>query len=123
MIEEFKNMNTWAVIGSVSNKEKFAYKIYSFLKNKGYKVYPVDPSGKEVDGQRTYISLKDLPEKPDAINMVINPVRGERYIDEAAEVGIKYAWFQPGAESFEVIEKAKEYGMQVVYGRCVMVDF
>lgn len=32
MIEEFKNIKTWAVIGSVSNKEKFAYKIYNFFK-------------------------------------------------------------------------------------------
>ncbi|WDC83648.1 CoA-binding protein [Caloramator sp. mosi_1] len=55
--------------------------------------------------------------------MVINPVRGEKYIDEAAEVGIKYVWFQPGAESFEVIEKAKNYGMQVVHSKCVLVEF
>ncbi|CDF58345.1 CoA-binding protein [Thermobrachium celere] len=123
MIEVFKEKKTWAVIGSVSNKDKFANKIYNFMKNKGYKVYPVDPSGKELDGEKTFASLRDLPEKPDAIDMVINPVRGEKYIDEAAELGIKYVWFQPGAESFEVVEKAKNYGMEVMYGKCVMVEF
>ncbi|GFR35211.1 CoA-binding protein [Thermobrachium celere] len=123
MIEVFKEKKIWAVIGSVSNKDKFANKIYNFMKNKGYKVYPVDPSGKELDGEKTFASLRDLPEKPDAIDMVINPVRGEKYIDEAAELGIKYVWFQPGAESFEVVEKAKNYGMEVMYGKCVMVEF
>lgn len=123
MIEVFKEKKIWAVIGSVSNKDKFANKIYNFMKNKGYKVYPVDPSGKELDGEKTFASLRDLPEKPDAIDMVINPIRGEKYIDEAAELGIKYVWFQPGAESFEVVEKAKNYGMEVMYGKCVMVEF
>ncbi|MCX7951818.1 MAG: CoA-binding protein [Clostridiales bacterium] len=122
-IAEYKDKKIWAVVGSVSNKEKFANKIYNFLKSKGYKVYPVDPSGKELDGQKTFKSLKELPENPDVIDMVINPVKGDMFIEEANELGIKYVWFQPGAESFEIVEKAKDFGMEVVYNKCVMVEF
>lgn len=122
-LKEFMDRKVWAVVGSVSNKEKFAYKIYNFLKKRGYKVYAVDPSGKDVDGEKSYKTLSEIPESIDAVNMVINPIKGLDFLDEASRLGIKYIWFQPGAENSELIEKAQWYGMNVVYNRCVMVDF
>lgn len=120
---DFKSKKTWAVVGSVHNREKFAYKIYRFLKDKGYKVYAVDPSGKDIDGEKTYTSLFELPEVPEAIDMVINPVKGNDYINQAKQLGIKYIWFQPGAESMELVEKANSFDMNVIYNKCVMVEF
>lgn len=122
-IKEFKDKKIWAVVGSVHNKEKYAYKIYNFLKSNGYSVYPVDPSGEMVDEDKSFKGLSELPEKPEAIDMVINPVKGESYVDETNNLGIKYIWFQPGAESKELIEKSNSYGMNVVHNRCVMVEF
>lgn len=119
----FQVKKVWAVVGNVHNKEKYAYKIYNFLKNKGYKVYAVDPTGEMVDNDKSYKSLSELPDKPEAVDMVINPVKGEKYLDEAHTLGIKYIWFQPGAESDELIKKSNSYGMIVVQNECVMVEF
>lgn len=122
-IKEFKDKKIWAVVGSVHNKDKFAYKIYNFLKIKGYKVYAVDPSGEMVDDDASFKTLSELPEKPEVVDMVINPIRGEKYIEEANNLNIKYVWFQPGAESIDLIEKSSSYGMNVVHNSCVMVEF
>ena len=122
-ISEFESKRIWAVVGSVHNKEKFAYKIYHFLENRGYKVYPIDPSGNAVDGIKSYKSLEELPEIPEAVNMVINPVRGLGFVDEAKRLGIDYIWFQPGAESDQIIEKASSLGLNVIHNKCVMVEF
>lgn len=121
-VADYRSKKVWAVVGNVHAREKFAYKIYNFLKNKGYKVYPIDPYGIDVDGDKSYTSLLDLPEVPEAVDMVINPVKGEEYIDEAEKLSIKYIWFQPGAESKEIVERAQGYGMEVLYDHCVMVD-
>lgn len=120
---DFENKKVWAVVGGVHNKEKFAYKIYNFLKKKGYKVYAVDPSGEMVDADTSYRTLGEVPEKVDVVDMVINPIKGEAFIDEAKNLGIDFIWFQPGAEKQELIEKAKDYGMNVVHNHCVMVEF
>jgi predicted CoA-binding protein len=122
-IGEFKEKKTWAVIGSVHDHEKYAYKIYGFLKRKGYKVYPVDPSGQMVDGNQSYKTLTDIPEVPDAVDMVINPIKGSRFVEEAASLGIKYIWFQPGAESNDIIEKSNSLITNVISNHCVMVEF
>lgn len=122
-VSDFQEKKVWAVVGKVHDPERFPFKIYHFLKNNGYEVYAVDPTGKDVGPEKSYLTLKDLPVVPEVVDMVINPVRGEKFIDEANELGIKYIWFQPGAESAEVVEKAKGYGMEVEYMKCVMVDF
>jgi predicted CoA-binding protein len=122
-ISDFENKKVWAVVGSVHNEEKFANKIYRFLAGKGYTVYAVDPTGKYVDGEKTYISLSELPEIPEALNMVINPVKGISFLEEAKALQIDHIWFQPGAESRELIERANSYGMEVIFNKCVMVEF
>lgn len=122
IMDDFKARRTWAVVGSVHNSEKFAYKVYQFLKSRGYDVFAVDPSGKDVDGDKSFTSLSRLPVIPEAVDMVINPVKGKEYLDEANSLGIKYLWFQPGADSPELVDAAIAYGMIVAYNKCVMVD-
>lgn len=122
-INDFQEKNIWAVVGSIHNKEKYAYKIYNFLKRKGYRVYAVDPKGEMVDGDKSYKTLSELPETPDAVDMVINPVKGREYIEEAKNLNIRYIWFQPGAESEELIKLSESYGMNIIRDHCVMVDF
>jgi uncharacterized protein len=122
-INEFKEKKVWAVVGSVHSREKFAYKIYKDLKNKGYEVYPVDPTGAPVDDEASYRSIKELPIIPEAIDMVINPVKGLQFLEEAKDLGIKHIWFQPGAESEEIIKKAQSYEMKEIHNKCVMVEF
>jgi predicted CoA-binding protein len=123
LIKEFEKKRVWAVVGNIHNKEKFAYKIYKFMKNKGYNVYPVDPTGEAIDGEQSFKTLTDLPEIPEVVDMVINPIRGEAFLDEANGLNIKFVWFQPGAENSELVEKANAYGMNVIHNQCVMVQF
>lgn len=121
-IEGFKNKTIWAVVGSCHNPEKFAYKIYYYLKKRGLQVYAVDPTGKSVDGVPSYKTLKELPVMPEAVGMVINPVKGAEYLEETISLGINHIWFQPGAESQELIKRSESSNMNVVYNACVMVD-
>jgi len=122
LIREMLSKKTWAVVGATDNKEKFGYKIYKKLKDCGYRVYPVNPNYNEVDGDKCYGSLKELPEIPEVIDMVVSPKIGLSTLQEAEELGIKFVWFQPGAQSEELIKYAMDRGIQVVYERCVLIE-
>lgn len=122
IIKEFlgKN-NVFAIVGVSSSPEKWGHKVYKDLKGAGYKVYPINPKLKKINGDKCYGNLHQLPEKPNVVVTVVPPKVTEKIIEEAAELGIKRIWMQPGSESGEIIEKAEKLGLILMHGLCIMV--
>lgn len=112
----------WAVVGATDNAEKFGYKIFKFLKDSGMEAVPVNPGVNEILGQVCYPSLKDLPEKPEAVDIVVPPKIGEQIVKDCAELGIQNVWLQPGADTEQVVKTAQQLGLNVVYHACIMVE-
>ena len=121
-LQDFPTHRRWAVVGVSSNPVKFGNKIYFDLKNAGYDVYGVNPRLAELDGDKIYPTLKELPTVPDVVNVVLPPKLGEAVVDECVELGIQRIWFQPGAESDDVVSKAEAAGMTVVHNACIMIQ-
>ncbi|WP_202709175.1 CoA-binding protein [Sporosalibacterium faouarense] len=119
--KEMLEKKIWAVIGATNNQEKFGYKIWKKLKNHGYEVYPVNPKYEEIDGEKCYPTLKDVPVTPEVVDLVVPPKVSLKAIDEAHEQGIEYLWFQPGTADEETITKAEDLGMKIVFHDCVLV--
>ncbi len=119
--KEMLDKKKWAVIGATPDAEKFGYKIYKKLKNHGYTVYGVNHKGGSIEGDTLYASLKDLPEKPECVDMVVNPKVSKNVLTQIKDLGIKYVWFQPGTFDEDVINSAREAGLNIVYNDCVLV--
>ncbi|MZP29183.1 CoA-binding protein [Heliobacterium undosum] len=119
LITSMLEQKVWVVAGSFRSEEKWAYKIYRKLKQKGYTVYALNKAIKEVDGDPTYPELKDLPQVPQVINLVTPPEVSRKLVDESKSIGIDYVWFQPGAESAEAVEAAEKAGLKVLHNACV----
>ena len=117
--ETMLEKKVWAVIGANENPEKFGWKIYKRLKDKGYEVYPLNPAYETIDGDVCYKSLSSMPKVPEVINMVVAPEKGRQYIEEAAKLGVKYIWFQPGTFDKEIFTLVKELGMEALQA-CVL---
>lgn len=118
--KEMLGKKTWAVVGVTANEKKYGYKIWKKLLEHNYETYGVNPNYDEIQGNRIYSSLKDLPKKVDVIDMVVPPKISLTTLDEAKELGIKYIWFQPGTYNDEVIKKAKALGFEILYDDCVL---
>lgn len=121
MIKELMlKKKTWAVVGANQDADKFGNIIYKRLKNRGYEVYPVNPLYEDVEGDKCYKDLTSLPKLPHVINMVVPPKRAKQVIEEAAELGVKYVWFQPGTYDDDVMELSAQLGLITVKD-CVLV--
>jgi len=121
LIQEFINQRVWAVVGASTTPEKYGHKIFRNLRAAGYIVYGVNPGGGEIEGQRLYPTLADLPEKPAVVDIVVPPKVTEEIVRQCTELGLGRVWMQPGSESEEAISFCRENGIKVVHGVCAMI--
>ena len=122
VMTNFLKLRTWAIVGATDNTEKFGYKIYKTMKDAGYTVYPVNPGVTDIMGVKCYPTLKDLPETPDAVDLVVPTKVGEQIMKECATAGIKNVWLQPGANAASVSQLGKELGLEVLDTGCLMAE-
>lgn len=121
MLEELMlEKKVWAVVGANQNPEKYGNMIYKKLKARKYEVFAVNPLYDSVEGEICYKDLVSLPKLPEVIDMVVSPKRSKLVMEEAAKLGIKYIWFQPGTYDDEVLELAERLKLEVVQA-CVLV--
>ena len=122
MLEEtMLDKKVWAVVGATRNHEKFGYKLYRHLKNNGYTVYPVNPGYPDIEGDPCYKDLSSLPQVPEVVDMVVSPALGKSVVEEAARLGVKNIWFQPGSCDEALLTQAERLGMQTVQA-CVLMS-
>ena len=121
-IEQFLAGRPHAIVGASRNRAKYGNKVLrAFLQN-GRQVYPVNPAADVVEGLVAYPDLGSLPEPVYGVSVITPPEVSERVVEEAARLGIAHIWFQPGAESEAAVNRAKQAGMNVIYGGpCVLV--
>lgn len=118
--EKMLEKKIWAVIGANQDPEKYGNMIYKKLRNRGYEVYPVNPVYDTVEGDKCYKDLSSLPKIPEVLDMVVSPKRGKAFIEEAARLGIKYIWLQPGTYDDELMKLINDLGLEAVQA-CVLV--
>jgi uncharacterized protein len=66
--------------------------VYKRLRDRGYEVFAVNPNADEIEGDRCYHDLKDIPGGVDAVVIATRPDAAEAPMSEFAELGIKQTW-------------------------------
>ena len=105
-------MPSIVVIGASKDRSKYGNKAVRAYSQAGWIVYPVNPKETEVEGLTCYSSVSELPETPDFASFYVPPAVGLKAVEDVARKGIKKAYFNPGSESDELVEKAKQLGVQ-----------
>ena len=103
-----------AVIGASSNRSKFGNRAVRAIRQQGYTVIPINPHETEVEGLKVYASVLDVPGAIDMASMYVPPEIGEQVILEIAQKGIAEVWLNPGAESDELIARARALDIQPI---------
>jgi predicted CoA-binding protein len=107
-------MKTVAVVGASNNRSKFGNKALRAFQAEGYRVVPVNPNEREVEGIRAYASVLDVPGGIDMATVYVQPDVAYRLLDEFERKGISEVWINPGAESDELLAEAKRRKLNVI---------
>jgi len=118
--EMFWKNKSFAVVGHTAAKN-FPILTYRGLKKLHKVIFPVDPSADEIEGDRAYANLADLPEKVDALVLEVPREETREWISRAAEAGIKDVWIHMQRGTPEALALAKEKGMNVCSGTCAVM--
>jgi predicted CoA-binding protein len=119
-IDAFIHATTIAVVG-VSRRKGFANAAMQALRERGYRVLPVNAGADEVHGERCWRSVTAIPEKVGAVLVVVPPEQARDVVAECAHLGIRNVWLQQGAESDEAIQLAEEQGIALVHHACILM--
>src|SRR5918994_7960375 len=66
--------------------------VYKRLRDRGYEVFAVNPNAQEVEGDRSYQSLRSIPGGVEAVVIGTRPENAEETMRECAEIGFKHVW-------------------------------
>ena len=116
LVEEFIAQKRFAVVGATDNHDKYGYQIFENLRRRGYEVFPVNPRLNELEGNKCYPSIGDIPVEVDVVDFVVPPKVTEEILKECKNLGLNRIWLQPGSESETAIEYCHDNDMKVAHG-------
>ncbi len=113
---------TVAVVGASDDPSKYGNVIYRDLRPKGFVVFAVNPNRTHVAGDEAFPSLKELPDRPTIVDLVVPPAVGGKVLRECLHLGLMNVWLQPGAESPENLVFLQARGFNYIADACIMVE-
>lgn len=102
---------TVAIIGASPDRSKFGNKALRAWRHQGYRVIPINPHASEVEGERAYASVLDVPDAIDEASVYVPPDVGLGVMSEIKAKGIPVVWLNPGADGPAVVARARALGL------------
>ncbi len=117
-----QNAQVIAVVGHSDNPARTSYQIAAYLRRAGYRVIPVNPTVSEIDGDKSYPTLADIPERVDIVNVFRRAEHLAGVVEEAVAIRAGAAWGQLEVASEEAALIAETTGLPLVMDRCIKVE-
>jgi len=117
-----RKYKTVAVVGISSDEARPSHRVARYLKEHGYRIIPINPRENEVLGERCYPDLCSVPEQIEIVDVFRRSRFVPRVVAEAMYAGAKAVWMQEGTVHEAAARRAREAGMEVVMGRCMMKE-
>ncbi len=114
-----KNYN-YAVVGASHNREKFGFKVFENLLDRGFNVFPVNPKGGELLGIKVSKNLSLVAKNVDVVIFVTPPEVSLEILKKFNKLALKNAWFQPGSENDKVVNYCESNNIEFVKNSCII---
>ena len=113
---------TIAVVGLSAQWHRPSYFAAKYMQEHGYRVIPVNPMYEEILGEKSYKSVRDIPDKVDIVDCFRKSADIPPIAEDAIAIGAKVLWMQLGVHNAAARERAEAAGLEVVEDRCVKIE-
>jgi uncharacterized protein len=125
VIDDFLAQEHLAFVGASRDTKEFANSVYRRLREGGRTLYPVHRDAAEIEGDRAFARLADVPDPVDGV-VIMAPAGTEVDITrEAIERGVPRVWLHRGAGQgavpVEAVALCQEASVPVVDGACPLM--
>jgi predicted CoA-binding protein len=120
--EILSKYKTVAVVGLSSSPERPSHRVARYLKDKGYRIIPVNPRETGVLGEKAYPDLCAVPEPIKVVDIFRGAETVPRVVAQAMYVEARAIWMQEGIVHEAAEARARRAGMAVVMDRCMMKE-
>ena len=121
-IDDFLALKRIAVVGVSRNPKEISYTLWQELRQRRYDAVPVNPATSEIDGRRSYASVRDIDPPVEGALIMTTPAVAEQVLDDCAAAGIRHVWLYGGlgggATSAATLAAAERHGLDTVAGHC-----
>ena len=121
------SVKTIAIVGSSANDVRPSFFVLKYLLNKGFDVYPVNPSqaGNEILGRKVHARLVDIPVALDMVDIFRASDAVPAIVDEVLKLDPlpKVVWMQLTVRHDEAAARAEATGIKVVMNRCPKIEY
>jgi predicted CoA-binding protein len=120
--EILRTCRFWAVVGVSAKPERDSHRVATFLKDRGYRIFPVNPTLETWEGETAYPDLLSIGEPVDVVDLFRRPEDVPVHVDEAIRMGAKVVWMQLGISNEDAAARARAAGLTVIQDRCPVVE-
>lgn len=114
-----------AGVSRVSDGAHSGNGVYERLKDRGFEAFPVNPKADEIEGDRCYHRLADIPGGVEAVVIATAPKDSPSVMRDCVDLGIEQVWlhrsFGQGSYSEEAVRIGIEAGIRVIPGGCPLM--
>ena len=123
----YENYKTIAVVGLSNDPAKDSHRVAKYLKAKGYRIIPINPSADVILGEKCHKSLLDVPETIEIVDIFRPAEDVPPIVDQAIQLKKKLGnprviWMQLKISNEEAAKRAREASLIVVMNKCMMIE-
>ena len=122
ILSQYKSI---AMVGVSKDLKKTSSIVMKYMKNYGYKVYPVNPSaaGEKILGENVYARITDIKENVDIVNVFRPSKEAYSIAEETVKIRAKVLWLQLGIRDQNAKELVEDNNINYIENKCTKMEY
>ena len=113
------------MVGVSKDTKKTSTIVMKYMKNYGFKVFPVNPSakGEKILGEEVYAKITDIKKNVDIVDVFRPSKEAYEIAKDAVKIGAKVLWLQLGIRNENAKKLVEENKMEYVENKCTKMEY